>query len=141
MAAEQHTEAVTRQPQFDIQGIMPAANAIYISAPIAHVAKKGTQSAIFPGLALAAGTMGEVDSLLTHTQKQCDAKSSQMKDPGDEFLLKFEEVQRAAFYDPLNCILNNISKLLMNIIDRRGGRELDGQLGISRQAQIFFVII
>jgi len=64
-----------------------------------------------------------------------------MKDPGDEFLLKFEEVQRAAFYDPLNCILNNISKLLMNVIDRRGGRELDGQLGISRQAQIFFVII
>ena len=79
--------------------------------------------------------------LLTRTQKQGNKKPAQMKDAGDEFLLKFEEVKRAAFYDPLNCILNNISKLLMNIIDRRGGRELDGQLGISRQAQVFFVII
>jgi len=54
-----------------------------------------------------------------------------MKDPGDEFLLKFEEVQRAAFYDPLNYIFNNIIKLLVNIIDRRGGRDLDGRLRIS----------
>jgi len=82
-------------------------------------------------LALAAGTMGEYNSLLTRTQKQCNKKLAQMKDPGDEFLLKFEEVQRAAFYDPLNYIFNNIIKLLVNIIDRRGGRDLGGQLRIS----------
>jgi len=73
--------------------------------------------------------MGECNSLLTRTQKQTNKKPAQMKDPWDEFLLKFEEVRRAAFYDPLNYIFNDIGKLLLNIIDRRGGRELDGQLG------------
>jgi hypothetical protein len=124
MAAEQHTEAVTRQSQFDIQGIITAASPVYISAPIAHVAEEGAQCAIFPTLALASGIMGENAMLLTHTQKQGNKKPPQIKDPGDYFLLKIEEVQRAAFYNPLNCILNNISKLLMNIIDRRGGCEL-----------------
>jgi hypothetical protein len=85
-------------------------------------------------LALAAGNMGKYDSLLTRTQKQCNKKLAQIKDPGDEFLLKFEEVQRPAFCDPLNCIVNNINKFLMNIIGRRGGCKFDRQLGIGRQA-------
>lgn len=106
-----------------------------------NFAKECAQYTVFPGLALAAGTMGECNSLLTRTQKQTNKKPAQMKDPWDEFLLKFEEVQRLAFCDPLNCIVNNINKFFMNIIGRRGRRDLDGRLGTSCQAQIFFAII
>ena len=52
-----------------------------------------------------------------------------MKDLWDEFLLKFKEVQRATFCDPLNYIFNNISDLVTNMIDRRAGRDLAGRLG------------
>jgi len=141
MAAEEHTEAVARQSQFDIQGIIPAANAIYISAPIAHFAKERSQNTVFPRLALVTGNRGDNDIFFTRTQKQGRKESAQTKDPGNEFFLKFEKVQGAAINDPLNNIINNLNNFVANIIDRRGGCKFNGYLGVGGQAQIFFVII
>jgi len=92
-------------------------------------------------LALAAGSAGNNYTLFTRTQKQGNKEPAQIKDPGDERFFKFEEAQRVAFYDPMNCIFKNINKFFMNISDTRGGRKLDGQLGISKQVSVFFVII
>jgi len=131
IAAEQHAEAVKWQSQFDIQGIISAARSIYISAPIAYFAKKGTQQPVFFGLALATGNRGNHHILLTSTQKQGDKKPAQSKDPGNEFLLKFVKVQGAAINYPLNNIPNNINELLLNIIDRRGCFKFNRYLGIG----------
>jgi hypothetical protein len=141
IAAEQHAEAVAWQSQLDIQWIISAASSIYIRTPIAHFAKKCAQITSFTRLALPATNVGNHDILFTLTQKQGNKEPAQFKDPGDEFFFKFEEAQRAAFYDPINCSFKNINKLFMNISDTRGGCKFDGQLGISRQVSVFFVII
>jgi hypothetical protein len=120
ITADQHAEAVKWQSRLGIQGIISAAGSIYISAPIADLAKEHAQDTVFLRLAFVTGNRSNNDIFFTCAQEQDRKKSAQTKDPANEFFLKFVEVQRAAVNDPLNDIINNIKNLFPNIINRRG---------------------
>ncbi|OQA11612.1 MAG: hypothetical protein BWY63_03897 [Chloroflexi bacterium ADurb.Bin360] len=136
---DQHTKAVAGQPWFHIQGIIPTAFAVEISAPIANLPKESPQQSRFGIDLLIPWLWGRCLKLLfAHTEKELDKPSFQCQDFGHQVGLEREEGERLTGQHPLHQCLHFLGDTGSHIFYRGGGGNIvwDFYRG-SKQTRLF----